>query len=81
MKIKFKSYFLLSWSKILTIVVTWIVAIGVHHSIYFFLNIDEPFFFVIAIFFIPIYLFVCLLYSMHYYNKKYKIENEKIDSS
>lgn len=81
MKTKLKYYFLLSWSKILTIVITWIVAIGIHHSIYFFLYIDEPFFFIIAIFLIPIYLFICLLYSVYYYNKKDKVENEKINSS
>jgi hypothetical protein len=71
-----KAMFLLGWKKILTIIMIWTIAIILHSFIRIYLKIDEPFLFIFAVFVIPVYFFICLLYSMHHYSEGYKIEDE-----
>ena len=71
---KLKSIFLLTWKKILLILISLVVAVVLHNLVYglfkdFFDShgTDEPFFFIIAVIVIPLYLLICLVYSGVYY--------------
>ena len=73
---KLKSIFLLTWKKILLIPISWVVAVLLHNLVYglfqdFFDShgTDEPFFFIIAMLVIPLYLLICLVYTVVYYIK------------
>jgi hypothetical protein len=72
---KFDKYLLLSWKKVLIIIVAWVVAVILHNliyglGIYFFgenfwgAGGDEAFFFIIAIIVIPIYTLIAIVYSL-----------------
>ena len=74
---KLKSIFLLTWKKILLIPLAWVVAILLHKLVYglfkdFFDKHggDEPFFFIIAMIVIPLYLLICLVYTIVYHIMK-----------
>lgn len=67
----FDKYFLLSWKKILLIIVAWFVAVILHNVIYGVIKYfnpaftgDEAFFFIIAIIVIPLYFIISLIYSL-----------------
>jgi hypothetical protein len=83
---KLKSIFLLTSKKLLLILVSWVVAVVLHNLVYglfqdFFdrHETDEPFFFIIAIIVIPLYLLICLVYTGVYYSKiKPKEKSHKI---
>ena len=71
MKNKLDKYFLLDWKKAWIIVVSWFVSIMLHNIIYAIFktwfdsrNGDEPFFFIVAIIVIPIYVLMVLIYSL-----------------
>ena len=64
-----KDWFLLSWKKLLIVVVVFVVSVLLHNFIYGLFGIEEAFFFIIAVFVIPIYLIVSIIYSLV---KKYK---------
>ena len=64
-------YFLLSWRKAWIIIVSWFVAVMLHNLFYGLFKSyfdatggDEPVFFIIAIIIIPIYVLVCIVYSL-----------------
>ena len=59
-----KKYFLLTWKKGLLIIVLWIISVIIHNFISGLFNIEESVFFIIAIFIIPLYFIVCLIYSI-----------------
>jgi len=68
---KLDKLFLLTWKKTWIIVVSWFLAVVLHNLVYAIfkncfdsLGVDEPFFFIIAIFVIPIYVLVCVIYSL-----------------
>ena len=70
-KNKLDKWFLLTWKRVWIIIVSCFAAIMLHNIIYgLFKNYfdshggDEPFFFIIAIFIIPIYVLVCVIYSL-----------------
>ena len=68
---KIGKYFLINWDTLLSIIVAWAVAVFMHNLIYSIWKIEEPFFFVVGVFIIPLYLIVSLFYSIyHYRNKK-----------
>jgi len=75
-KNNWNKYFLLSWKKILLIALSWIVAVILHNLVYGLFKTyfdshggDEPFFFIIAVIVIPLYFFVCLIYSLIFWIK------------
>ncbi len=71
MKNKFDKYFLLNWQKVWIIIVSWFVSILLHNVFSALFNTEEVFFFIIAIFIIPIYVLVVLIYSLiKFFNKK-----------
>jgi hypothetical protein len=65
-----ETFLLLGKKRIATVITLWIIAIAIHYLIYYKYNFDEPFMFLVAIFIIPVYFFICLLYSMFYFNNK-----------
>ena len=76
-KNKFNKYFLLSWKKLVIIIIVWFLAVILHNLVYGVFKTwfdanggDEAFFFIIAIFVIPIYFLICLVYSLIFVIKK-----------
>ncbi len=71
---KLKNIFLFTSKKILLILISWVVAVLLHNLVYglfqdFFdrHGTDEPFFGIIAMIVIPLYLLICLVYTGVYY--------------
>ena len=67
----FDKWFLLTWKKILIIIVGWFLAVILHNLFYALseisgknLAIGEVFFFLIAVIIIPLYFIMCLVYSL-----------------
>jgi len=67
----FDKWFLLTWKKILIIIVGWFLAVILHNLFYALselsgknLAIGEVFFFLIAVIVIPLYFIMCLVYSL-----------------
>lgn len=63
-------YLLLNWKRLLVIAGAWVVAVLLHNAVYalfygYFSRTegDEPFFFILAIIIIPLYLIVALAYT------------------
>jgi hypothetical protein len=74
---KYEKYFLLTWKKGLLILASWILAALLHNLIYGLFQSyfdarggDEFIFFIIAVFIIPLYFIVCLVYSIIFWIKK-----------
>ncbi len=70
-KNKFDKYFLFSWRKIAITLMIWIAAVFFHNMIYAFVVgvlkinlVDEPFFFIIAVIIIPLYIIAVTVYSL-----------------
>ncbi len=68
---KLNKWFLLTWRKVWIILVAWFLSVVLHNLVYgLFKNYfdshggDEPFFFIAAIFIIPLYTFICVIYSL-----------------
>jgi len=57
-------WFLLDWKKALGIAVAWAAAVLLHNAIYALTAIEEVVFFGIAVFLIPAYLVVCIVYTI-----------------
>jgi hypothetical protein len=74
---KIKSGLLLTWKKVLLILVAWVAAVLLHNIVYGLFKDyfdshggDEPFFFFIALIVIPLYVLVSLIYTLIFYIKK-----------
>ena len=65
MKNKIKKLFLLSWKRILLIVCLWIASVILHNAVSVVFGIEEAFFFILAIFIIPIYFIIGVLYTTY----------------
>lgn len=68
---KFDKWFLLSWKKVLGIIIAWFLAIILHNFVYGLFQDyydtrggDEIFFFFIAVIIIPIYFIICVIHSL-----------------
>ncbi len=61
---KFDEWFLISWRKLWIIVVTGFVSILLHNSISALFNFEEALFLIIAVFLIPLYFLIILVYSL-----------------
>jgi hypothetical protein len=65
-------WFLLSWKKVAIIIIAWIASVILHNLLYVIFSDyfnatiggDEPFFFLIAIFVIPLYVVVLIIYTI-----------------
>lgn len=63
-------FFRLNWKRVLIIIVAWLAAVILHNAVYaLFFNYfnrtggDEPVFFMLAVFVIPLYFVVSLVYT------------------
>jgi len=73
---KAEDLFLLNWKKILTLLIAWTVAVVLHLMIDYFFGINELFLLLFAVAVIPLYLVVCLLYSISNKKKQLNPKNE-----
>lgn len=55
--------FLLSWKKVLAVVVGWFAAVILHNLVSALLGTEEAVFFIIAIFLIPAYAIMAVIYT------------------
>ena len=78
---KAEDLFLLTWRKILTLLVAWTVSVILHLMIDYFFGRDELFLLVFAVAVIPIYLVICLFYSVSYKKKQLNTKNETYNSN
>ncbi|MBU2052726.1 MAG: hypothetical protein KJ721_00615 [Nanoarchaeota archaeon] len=69
---KLDKYLRLTWRKLLGIVVLGFVSIILHNLIGGLFNIEEPVFFIIVIFIIPLYLIISVFYSLFKFIKEKK---------
>lgn len=74
---KIRKVFLLTWKKALLIFGAFVVAVLLHNIVYGLFKSyfdrhggDEPFFFLIAVIVIPLYLLISLIYTLVFYLKK-----------
>ncbi len=70
-KNKISEFFLLSWKKTAIALIIWILAVFLHNMVYAFIVgilkidiADEPFFFIIAVFIIPAYFLISIIYTL-----------------
>ncbi|MFH1787710.1 MAG: hypothetical protein ABH811_02895 [archaeon] len=62
-KSKSDKYFLLTWRKLWVLVVVGFVSILLHNLFYGIFNIEEPLFFSLVVFVLPLYFIICIIYS------------------
>lgn len=70
-----KNLFLLNWKKVWIVVVAGFASILLHNLVSGLIDAEEPFFFSIVVFVIPIYILVAIVYSVVYKIKKNKPKN------
>lgn len=63
-KIKYKNLFLLTWKKIWLLAISGFISIILHNLTSGLLEIEEAFFFTIAIFIIPAYFLISVLFTL-----------------
>ncbi len=63
-RLRFQKYFLLSWRKILIILIVWVTCFLVHNLIYALFGVEEAVFFSIAVIIIPLYLLISIVYTL-----------------
>jgi len=68
---RYDKYFLLSWKRVLIIAGAWVLSVVLHNLIYglFYEHFrrtggDEPVFFILAVFVIPLYFIISLVYTV-----------------
>jgi len=54
----------LTWKKLLLLIVLWFIAVILHNAVYAIFGFEDAIFFIIAIFVIPIYFIVSLIYTI-----------------
>ncbi|MFH0867698.1 MAG: hypothetical protein V1831_00115 [Candidatus Woesearchaeota archaeon] len=64
-KINWKKVFTLSWKNLWIIVVLGFLSIVLHNAFYAVFGFEEAVFFSIAIFIIPIYLIISIIYTLY----------------
>ena len=64
MKKDWNKYFLLSWRKLWIIVVGWFVAVLLHNFLSALFGVEEAVFFIIAVIVMPLYVLICVIYSV-----------------
>ena len=78
----YKKIFLLSWKKILSVVIIGVISILLHNIVSFLFDMEEIVFFLIVVFFIPIYLALSIIYTLidiikNWINKKRKSKKKR----
>lgn len=57
-------YLLMSWKKLLYLVLAWVASVLLHNFISAIFGFEEALFFIIAVFIIPIYFIVSIIYTI-----------------
>ncbi len=70
-----KKLFLLSWKKVWIVVVAGFISILLHNLVSGLIDAEEPFFFCIVVFVIPLYILIAIVYSVIYKIKKSEPKN------
>ena len=65
-----RKFFLLSWKKVLLIIVSWFLAVILHNVVSGLLGVEEPVFFITAVIIIPLYTLIVFTYSAIIYVAK-----------
>jgi len=65
-KTKAEKLFLLSWKRFFLVVIGFFVFVFLHNLIYALTNIEEAFFFILALI-VPVYFLISLFYSLVYF--------------
>jgi len=73
----FNDVFLLSWIKFSLVIILFIISVFLHNLVSALLGIEEAVFFIISVFIIPIYLVICIIYSLIYHIKNKKKRRKK----
>lgn len=60
----FDAWFLLNWKKFGLLVLIWIGAVVFHNFYFAVFNYEEAVFFILAVFIVPIYFLVMIVYSI-----------------
>jgi hypothetical protein len=61
---KLDMFFMLSWKKVLLLIILWFASVILHNLIYAFFHMEEAVFFLLAIIVIPLYFLISLIYSL-----------------
>ncbi|MFA5857031.1 MAG: hypothetical protein WC867_06730 [Candidatus Pacearchaeota archaeon] len=72
-----RKYFLLDWENLSIAVIAEIISIIFHNLIYGIFKIEEPFFFIIAVIIIPLYVIISIIYTSFEFLKLKKSVKEK----
>ena len=72
LRMKIKKFFLLSWKKILLVIGIFIVSSILHNLVSALLNIEEAFFFIIAVLLSPLYILVGVLVTLVEWIRSFK---------
>jgi hypothetical protein len=59
-----EKYLLLSWKKVLIIIIAWFVAVILHNAIYAIFNFEDVIFFLLAVIVIPLYFIISVGYTI-----------------
>jgi len=69
-KLSFERYFLLSGNRILAMVIAMIAFVLLHNFISDLFGFEEPLFFALAMFVIPVYAILSIAYTLFYYIRR-----------
>tara|TARA_Y100000310_G_C20245835_1_gene606779 strand:+ start:328 stop:573 length:246 start_codon:yes stop_codon:yes gene_type:complete len=61
---KADKWFLLSWKRIILILAVFLLSVILHNFVSALFNFEEAFFFILAVFVIPIYFIISVVYSL-----------------
>ena len=67
---KIKNLFILSWKKLAVVFVVEVLAIILHNMVFAAFGVEDAIFFILAIFVIPIYLVLAVLFTLLRATKK-----------
>jgi hypothetical protein len=54
----------ISWKKLLIIIGLWFIAVILHNAVYAIFGVEDALFFIIAIFILPTYFIISIIYSI-----------------
>ena len=75
-KKKIDKWFLLSTKKAGMFLGAWILAVILHNLIYGLFNVEEAFFFILAVIVIPLYFIICIIYTILYFTRQRKLSGK-----
>ena len=68
----FEKLFLLNWKRDLEVILLWVFSVAFHSAIFRIYMVEETFFFIMAVFAIPAYLVVAIIYTLDFHRRRMK---------